>query len=268
MKYKIPVEELKSMPKPEHIAIIMDGNGRYAQAKGFPRTYGHLKGVGVVEKMTEFCAEIGIKILTLYSFSTENWKRPETEVSYLMSLFYSYMKKKLSKFMKNNVKFNVIGQIEGLPKNVQEMIAHTKAETASNTGMILNLAVNYSGRTEILDAMKKIMADFSGGKLPFTPSELAKNDESAIKKLNALDGSFFQNYLYAPAFKDPDLLIRTSNEFRVSNFLLWEIAYSEIFITDKFWPEFTQNDLIDAILNYNSRERRFGGLSQNTAAKK
>ncbi len=256
MKLKIPVAELKTMPKPAHIAIIMDGNGRWATSRGYPRTYGHLKGVGVVEKMTEFCAEIGVSALTLYSFSTENWKRPETEVGYLMSIFYKYMKTKLSKFMKNNIRFSVMGRRDDLAPNVREMIEITERETSRNTGMMLNLAVSYSGRAEILDAVKHIVADAKNGSLP----QLSKSGTIDPKSLDFINGDFFKSYLYAPDLPEPELLIRTSNEFRISNFLLWQIAYSEIYITPKFWPEFTANDLIDAITDFNSRERRFGGL--------
>ena len=256
MKLKIPVAELKTMPKPAHIAVIMDGNGRWATSRGYPRTYGHLKGVGVVEKITEFCAEIGVSALTLYSFSTENWKRPETEVTYLMSIFYKFMKTKLSKFMKNNIRFSVMGRRDDLADNVREMIEATERETSKNTGMLLTLAVSYSGRAEILDAVKNIVADAKNGKIP----RLSESGAAEAKNLDFINEDFFKNYLYAPDLPEPELLIRTSNEFRVSNFLLWQIAYSEIYITPKFWPEFTQNDLIDAITDFNSRERRFGGL--------
>lgn len=259
MNYRIPIDELKAMPKPAHIAIIMDGNGRWAKRQGYPRTYGHLKGVGVVERITEFCAEIGVCYLTLYSFSTENWKRPPAEVSYLMSIFYKFMKSKLRKFMNNNIRFNVMGRVAELPENVREMIAFTKKETARNTGMVLNLAVNYSGRAEIADAVKKLLIDYQkNGLAHHNGGAPAKALE--MSDLGFIDNDFLKKYLYEPGIPDPELMIRTSNEFRISNFLLWQLAYSEIFITEKFWPEITPDDLIDAILSFNKRERRFGGV--------
>jgi len=266
MGYKVPVEELKKMLKPAHVAIIMDGNGRWAKQRGYPRTYGHLKGVGVVERITEFCAEIGISYLTLYSFSTENWKRPATEVSYLMSIFYKFMKSKLKKFMKNNIRFNVMGRVSELPENVREMMAFTKKETSRNTGMVLNLAVNYSGRAEIADAMKKLLMDYQKSGLALHNGG-APAQAREMSDLDFIDNDFLKKYLYEPGIPDPELMIRTSNEFRISNFMLWQLAYSEIFITEKFWPEFTADDMIDAILSYNKRERRFGGVEAAAPAK-
>lgn len=237
------IEELKAMPKPSHIAVIMDGNGRWAVRQGQPRTYGHMKGVATVEKITEFCARIGLGALTLYSFSTENWKRPAEEVNFLMSIFNEYMKAKLQKFLDNDIRFNVIGRVNELPAEVRETIARTKEATAGCGGMFLNLAVNYSGRAEIIDAVRKIAAEHAAGNTGY------------------IDENYIRNYLYMPAMPDPELLIRTSNEFRVSNFLLWQIAYSEIHITEKLWPDFDERDLVAAILDYNSRERRFGGVT-------
>ncbi len=245
------IEELKSLPKPFHIAIIMDGNGRWAVRRGQPRTYGHMKGVSVVEKIAEFCAKIGVGALTLYSFSTENWKRPQQEVNFLMSIFNEYMKSKLSKFIDNDIRFNVIGRLSELPQEVRETIIKTKEATALCGGMILNLAVNYSGRAEIIDAVRRIAA--------LHLSEAPAGDKTA-GGMDYIDEDYIRNYLYSPALPDPELLIRTSNEFRVSNFLLWQIAYSEIYITAKLWPDFDESDLIAAIIDYNSRERRFGGI--------
>lgn len=243
------MEELKAMPKPSHIAIIMDGNGRWAVRQGQPRTYGHMKGVAVVEKITEFCAKIGVGALTLYSFSTENWKRPAEEVNFLMSIFNEYMKAKLQKFLDNDIRFNVIGRVDELPPDVRETIARTKKATSGCGGMLLNLAVNYSGRAEIIDAVRKIAAEHAAG---------ARNAECGA---GYIDENYIRNYLYMPEMPDPELLIRTSNEFRVSNFLLWQIAYSEIHITEKLWPDFDESDLFAAIRDYNSRERRFGGVT-------
>lgn len=245
------IEELKSMPKPSHIAVIMDGNGRWAVRQGQPRTYGHMKGVAVVEKITEFCAKIGVGALTLYSFSTENWKRPAQEVNFLMSIFNEYMKSKLSKFIDNDIRFNVIGRLGELPSEVRETIVKTKESTALCGGMKLNLAVNYSGRAEIIDAVKRIAA--------LHASDAAAENKNA-GDMNYIDENYIRNYLYDPSLPDPELLIRTSNEFRVSNFLLWQIAYSEIYITGKLWPDFDESDLTAAIIDYNSRERRFGGV--------
>ncbi len=245
------IEELKSMPKPSHIAVIMDGNGRWAVRQGQSRTYGHMKGVAVVEKITEFCAKIGVGALTLYSFSTENWKRPAQEVNFLMSIFNEYMKSKLSKFIDNDIRFNVIGRLGELPSEVRETIAKTKEATALCGGMKLNLAVNYSGRAEIIDAVKRIAA--------LHASDAAVENKNA-GGMDYIDEKYIRNYLYDPSMPDPELLIRTSNEVRISNFLLWQIAYSEIYITGKLWPDFDESDLTAAIVDYNSRERRFGGI--------
>lgn len=245
------IGELKATPKPSHIAIIMDGNGRWAVRQGQPRTYGHMKGVAVVEKITEFCAKIGIKALTLYSFSTENWKRPAEEVNFLMAIFNEYMRSKLQKFLDNDIRFNVMGRVAELPEQVRATIEKTKAATAGCGGMLLNLAVNYSGRAEIADAAAKIASEAAAaGRAP-----------------ENIDESYIRNYLYMPGLGDPELLIRTSNEFRISNFLLWQIAYSEIHITPKLWPEFDEADLAAAIRDYNSRERRFGGLGPAAASR-
>ncbi len=250
------IEELKSMPKPSHIAIIMDGNGRWAVNQGKPRTYGHLKGVVTVEKITEFCAAIGVKMLTLYSFSTENWKRPAEEVNFLMSLFKDYMKAKLPVFLENNIRFKVIGRMHELSGDIRETVVKTQEATASCSGMVLNLAVNYSGRSEIIDAIKRIAAEHVETGRNF--AEKACMDES----FDYIDEEYIRKYLYSPAMNDPELLIRTSNEFRISNFLLWQIAYSEIYITGRLWPDFDEAELIAAIIDYNSRERRFGGIGQ------
>lgn len=251
------IEELKAMPKPSHIAVIMDGNGRWAVRQGQPRTYGHMKGVATVEKITEFCASIGVGALTLYSFSTENWKRPAEEVNFLMSIFNEYMKAKLQKFLDNDIRFNVIGRVNELPAEVRETIARTKEATAGCGGMFLNLAVNYSGRAEIIDAVRKIAAEHAAG-----GNGLSRGGTTAADgDFGYIDEKYIRNYLYMPAMHDPELLIRTSNEFRVSNFLLWQIAYSEIHITEKLWPDFDERDLVAAIVDYNSRERRFGGVT-------
>lgn len=252
------IEELKKISKPSHIAIIMDGNGRWALSQNKPRVFGHSQGVKVVEKITEFCAKIGIKILTLYSFSTENWKRPKEEVNFLMQLFEEYMISKADELTKNNIKFNVMGRINELPKSVTNAIYKTQEKTAHCNGMILNLAVNYSGRAEIIDAIKKISYDILK-KINLQNLSRELNNNSTIDIIEQINEEYVKNFLYTQ-FEYPDLVIRTSNEMRISNFMLWQIAYSELYIVKKYWPEFNELDLIEAIYEFNRRERRFGAL--------
>lgn len=225
---------------PSHIAIIMDGNGRWAKKRGLPRIVGHRVGAKSVKEIVRACGELGIKVLTLYAFSIENWKRPKTEVDALMNLLIRYLKKEVSELMKNNVKLIITGRINELPERVIEEIKDAQNKTFSNTGLILNLAINYSGRAEIVDAVKKIV----DARIP----EEFLNEE------------LFSKYLYRPDLPEPDLLIRTSSEMRISNFLLWQIAYTEIWITDVLWPDFREKHLFDAIISYQKRERRFGKI--------
>lgn len=225
---------------PSHIAIIMDGNGRWAKKRGLPRIVGHRVGAKSVKEIVRACGELGIKVLTLYAFSIENWKRPKTEVDALMNLLIRYLKKEVSELMKNNVKLIITGRINELPERVIEEIKDAQNKTFSNTGLILNLAINYSGRAEIVDAVKKIV----DARIP---------EESLNEEL-------FSKYLYRPDLPEPDLLIRTSSEMRISNFLLWQIAYTEIWITDVLWPDFREKHLFDAIISYQKRERRFGKI--------
>ncbi|OGF45381.1 MAG: di-trans,poly-cis-decaprenylcistransferase [Candidatus Firestonebacteria bacterium RIFOXYC2_FULL_39_67] len=244
---------LKSINKdklPRHIAIIMDGNGRWAAKKGLPRTAGHKKGMDTVDTIVTTCTNLGIKVLTLYAFSTENWRRPEKEVSFLMRLLKTYLILQRAKLMKNKIRLNVIGRLNELPGFVQKELAKTLKVTKNNTAMTLNLALNYGGRVEIIDAVRKILKDVIAAK-----GEL--NPETAI---NSIDEDTFSNYLYTAGLPDPDLLIRTSGEMRISNFLLWQIAYSEIYVTDILWPDFKEEDLYMSVLNYQHRERRFGGV--------
>ena len=231
---------------PRHIAIIMDGNGRWANAKGLPRIAGHREGVRTVRKITEICGELNVKILTLYTFSSENWNRPATEVSALMKLLMSSLRKEVKDLMKNNVRFTVIGNINELELNVQNELIDAIHKTKNNTGLNLNLALSYGSRQEILLAVKKLIDKVSEGEI----------------KVDEIDESVFSKLLYTQNIPDPDLLIRTGGEFRISNFLLWQIAYTEIHVTDTSWPSFGKKELTEAIYEYQNRDRRFGKISE------
>jgi len=222
----------------------MDGNGRWAQKKGLPRVEGHRQGGKTVARIVQHCVDLGIESLTLYSFSIENWKRPKAEVNSLMRLYERYLIETRPTLMKNNVKVVHLGQLTQLPSAVKTELAKTIDKTASNTGMTLALALNYGGRTEIVDATKKIALEYKMGKL-----HLKDIDEECISQ-----------HLYTAGLVDPDLLIRTANEMRVSNFLLWQISYSELYVTKTLWPDFKKNDLEKAILAYAKRNRRFGTI--------
>lgn len=227
----------------DHIAIIMDGNGRWAKEKGLPRTAGHKKGVEKVREIAIYANKLGVKCLTLYAFSTENWKRPEKEVNYLMSLPKVFFKSYLKELMANNIKVEMIGEWNRIPVEAKEIFKSAIKETSKNTGMILNFAMNYGGRDEIINAAKKYAKDFKEGKVK------TLNEES------------FKNYLMTKDLPDVDLLIRTSNEIRLSNFLLYEVAYSEFVFIDRYWPDFSCKDLDDCIDEYNRRGRRFGDVT-------
>ncbi len=231
---------------PEHIVIIMDGNGRWARKKGNQRIFGHKNAIQAVRDSVEGAAEVGVKFLTLYAFSTENWNRPRTEIDALMSLLISTLNTETKSLHENNIRLQVIGDIDSLPKDVNKKLEESKKITAQNTGMTLILALSYSGRWEIVNAVKQISQEI----------ELKKFDSSEI------DENFFKQYLKTSDFPDPELLIRTSGEFRISNFLLWQIAYSELFFTDILWPDFRKKDLFEAIENFQKRERRFGKISE------
>ncbi|WP_047384287.1 isoprenyl transferase [Cetobacterium sp. ZWU0022] len=222
---------------PNHIAIIMDGNGRWAKAKGMPRTYGHKAGADTLRKILTSCGELGVKYLTVYAFSTENWKRAKEEVDTLMFLFKTYLRNEKKLLMKNNVKFLVSGRKEGVSEDLLNEIKKLEEATKGNTGITLNIAFNYGGRVELVDAIKKIV----------------ENKEENITEETV------EKYLYNQ-LPDPELLIRTSGEIRISNFLLWQIAYSEIYVTDTYWPDFDKAELIKAIESYQKRDRRFGGV--------
>lgn len=236
----------KSGEIPTHIAIIMDGNGRWARKRGLPRTAGHKRGVDTVRDIVEACAQVGVKYLTLYTFSTENWKRPQDEVSVLMRLLLRSLKKRANELNKNDIKLTTIGDIQSLPFEVQKQLNEDIERTKNNKRMTLNLALSYSGRWELVEAVKKIAADIKAGKVD-------------AKDINE---KYIQDNLTTAGMPDPDLVIRTSGEFRVSNFLLWQIAYSEFYISDAFWPEFERKHLYEAIKNFQKRERRFGKVSE------
>ncbi|MDD3905443.1 MAG: isoprenyl transferase [Candidatus Omnitrophica bacterium] len=228
---------------PQHVAIIMDGNGRWARAHHLPRIAGHRAGASSVRQVIEAARECGVKVLTLYTFSTENWKRPKDEVDKLFGLLEEYLDKEEKSLNKNNIRFSTIGDIDAMPESVRAKIRKVTASTAGNTGLVLNLALNYGARHEILNACRGIAKAAVAGRL----------DPEAI------DEAGFADYLYTKDLPDPDLMIRTSGECRLSNFLLWQIAYSELYITKKFWPDFKKPDFKKALKEYERRERRFGG---------
>ena len=227
---------------PSHVAIIMDGNGRWAKLRGLPKIAGHRAGARTTEEIISSSAKYGIKVLTLYTFSTENWKRPKHEIEALFGMLEEYLKKKSEELNKNNIKFFVTGDIEGLPEGVRNKLKKTIESTKDNTGLILNLALNYGARAEIIRAVRNIAAD------------AAKN----IVRTQDIDEGLFSRYLYTAGLPDPELLIRTSGEYRVSNFLLWQISYAELYITKKLWPDFKSGDLKRALNEFARRERRFG----------
>ncbi len=229
---------------PIHVAIIMDGNGRWATSLGKNRTYGHYIGSQVVDSISRYCADIGIKYLTLYTFSTENWKRPKSEIRFLMSLLKTQIKKKKELFKENNIRFNVIGDISKLENTIREILSTTIKETKNNKKLTLTLALNYGSRYEITQAVKTIALDAKQGNL----------------KPENITESTIENYLYTKDMPDVDLLIRTGGEKRISNFLLWQSSYAEFVFFDKYWPEFTEKDLQQAIDEFKIRKRRFGGL--------
>ncbi len=229
---------------PRHIAIIMDGNGRWAKKRGLPRYEGHRQGGKTAEKISQCCVDFGIESLTLYSFSMENWKRPREEVDALMHLYTEYLVKMRPKLMEDNVKLVHLGRMASLPDTVKTALVGTVEETSANTGMVFALALNYAGRAEIIDTAKEIARRHKAGEL-----QLSDIDEQCISR-----------HLYTAGRPDPDLLIRTANEMRVSNFLLWQISYSEFYVTGTLWPDFEQPDLEKAILAYAKRTRRFGSV--------
>ena len=231
---------------PRHIAVIMDGNGRWAQRQGLPRVEGHRRGVASVRRTVEECARLGIEQLTLYCLSSENWKRPQSELDFLMHLLEQYMIEERSTIMDQNIVVSIIGRRDGIPDSVLAEMDKTIVMSSTNTGTRLCLAINYGGRGEMVDAVQRIAAEVRDGTL--SPSEI---DEQCLS-----------DHLYTAGMPDPDLLIRTAGELRISNFLLWQISYAELWVTDLCWPEFREPDLHDAIRDFASRDRRFGGLNQ------
>lgn len=236
---------------PQHVAVIMDGNGRWAQRKGNERIFGHQNAVKAVRNTAEAAAGLGIKFLTLYAFSTENWNRPRTEIDALMTLFVSTIHEETKTLMKNNIRLLSIGDRDSLPKGVRQNLEIAMKKTGQNSGMNLILALSYSARWEIMHAMKQIAREIEAGKL----------------SSNELDSEVIIRYLQTKDIPDPELLIRTSGEYRISNFLLWQIAYSELYFTDTLWPDFTKEDFYKAICNYQRRERRFGKISEQLVSK-
>lgn len=229
---------------PPHIAIIMDGNGRWAKAQGKVRTFGHQAGAETLKTIVRAADKLGVKVISAYAFSTENWKRPVTEVSFIMELLSRYLTNEIDEFNENNVQVRFIGSREGLPEIVKQKMDHAIEATKGNTGIILNLAINYGGQAEILHAVRSIAAEAAAGKLA----------------VEDIDNKVVEDHLYTQGLPAPDLLIRPGGDLRISNFLLWQIAYAEIWTTKTFWPDFTPDHLVEAILAFQGRERRFGGL--------
>lgn len=229
---------------PVHIAIIMDGNGRWAQKKGLPRVMGHKAGMEALKKTVKSCSDLGIKILTVYAFSTENWNRPQDEVNYLMDLLVEYMRREVNALHKNKVKIKILGEVDMLPDQTRTEIEEAIELTKNNEGLQFNIALNYGGRAEILRACRNLIKDLEAGNLD----------------MDSADEKVFSNYLYTSNDPDPDLIIRTSGEQRISNFLLWQGAYSELLFVDQLWPDFDEAVLHSAILEYQNRNRRFGAL--------
>jgi undecaprenyl diphosphate synthase len=231
---------------PTHLAVIMDGNGRWAAQRHLPRVEGHRAGIESVREVVEGSARLGIRVLTLYAFSVENWKRPVSEVSTLMTLLKRYLRLELNTLLRNNIRFRVIGRAEDLAPDIRAELAQAEAQTADNSGMLFNIALNYGGRAEIVEAVKRLL-------------------EAGVRA-DEVDEQRFAGFLYTAGQPDPDLLIRTSGEMRVSNFLLWQIAYAEIWVTDTLWPDFRKRHLLEAILAYQKRDRRYGGITQPAVA--
>jgi len=228
---------------PRHVAIILDGNGRWAESKNLSRSQGHVEGVRRVEEIVEAARQMGVEVLTLYTFSTENWNRPQTEVSMILKIFCAVLDEKVKKLMKDNIRFRSIGRRESVPAEVLDRIDRAIEDTKNNTGLIVNIAFNYGSRGEITDAFKNLLKDVKEGRL----------------KVEQVNEQVISDALYTKGLPDPDLLIRTSGEKRISNFLLWQLSYAELYFTDKYWPQFDREEFEKAIRDYQGRERRFGG---------
>ena len=237
-------DELFDMNKlPQHLAIIMDGNGRWAKKRGLPRSAGHREGAKAVKRVIASCLNFNIPILTLFTFSTENWKRPKIEINYLLKLFERVLSKEKAGLIKNNIKINFIGRLNDLPNSLNEKINELSESTRKNNKLILNIAINYGGKAEIIDAIKSITLKIIEGKL-----NIEEINENTIR-----------DNLYTQNLPDPDLLIRTAGEMRISNFMIWQIVYTELWVTPVFWPDFGENNLIEAIINFQKRVRKYGG---------
>ncbi len=241
--------DINSLPK--HIAIIMDGNGRWAKKRFLPRIAGHRAGVKTVDRIVTICRKIGIKALTLYSFSEENWSRPKNEINALMEILKRYLKKELDRMLKEDIRFNTIGTIDNLPSSAQKIIQDAKERTKNSKGMVLTLALSYGSRSEIVDAVREIASDIKKNKI----------------SVEDITPGLFQSYLYTKGLPEPDLLIRTSGELRISNFLLYQIAYAELYFTDLLWPDFKEDDLLKAVIEFQTRERRFGMTGEQITLK-
>ncbi|MFE8699109.1 isoprenyl transferase [Cytobacillus sp. FJAT-54145] len=238
------ISTIKEQQVPEHVAIIMDGNGRWAKKRAMPRIAGHHEGMKVVRKITKLANELGVRTLTLYAFSTENWKRPKMEVDYLMKLPEEFLGSFLPELVEENVQVKMMGYRENLPSHTLNALEKAIHDTRDNNGLILNFALNYGSRAEILEAVKNVLNDYKSG--------IMKDDE--------LNEDVFSSYLMTNGLKDPDLLIRTSGEIRLSNFMLWQLAYTEFWFTDVLWPDFSEEHLVEAIEVFQNRQRRFGGV--------
>ena len=239
------LEKLDLTRLPRHVAVIMDGNGRWAQKRHLPRIAGHRTGTQSARTTIETCARLKIEALTLYAFSVENWRRPKTEIDFLMALLREYLRKEMPLIQKNNIRMRFLGRMDELPAGVQNDVRDAMEKTAENKGMVLCVALNYGGRAEIVDAVNAILSEGNGHGIP------RKVTEEQLSR-----------HLYTEGLPDPDLLIRTSGEMRVSNFLLWQIAYAEIFVTETLWPDFSRARLLEALLEFQKRERRYGGIRE------
>ncbi|OZU90289.1 isoprenyl transferase [Virgibacillus indicus] len=237
-------EDLESDNIPDHVAIIMDGNGRWAKKRGLPRIAGHKEGINSVNKVVRAANQYNVKVLTLYAFSTENWKRPKSEIEFLMKLPKEFLHIYLPELMENNVRIDTIGDFDALPQHTKKAVQYAKDKTKNNNGLLLNFALNYGSRLEIMRAIKQIMSDIDCSKI----------------SIDSLDEKIFSEYLYTQGLSDPDLLIRTSGEQRLSNFLLWQLAYTEFWFTDVLWPDFDEVIFKEALYEYQQRKRRYGGI--------
>ncbi len=243
-----PIEDILAridfLNLPRHVAVIMDGNGRWARRRGLPRVAGHRAGIAAVREVLESSARLGLEVLTLYAFSRENWKRPAAEINTLMRLLREYVEGELATLKEKNIRFRPIGRLQDLPSRVREALEQARVETENNTGLVFQVALSYSGRSEMVDAVR----------------ELARRVEAGDLRPDQIDEARIESVLYTAGLPDPDLMIRTSGELRISNYLLWQLAYAELWVTPVLWPDFRKSDLFEAVADFQSRERRFGGV--------